>query len=81
MTERDLSYLLARIDVLEQRVAALVAHRRSNDPAPDDPFRGLYLTDDGVDRLLAGGTGAAPPMPRRTPARRCGCANWPGRAT
>jgi hypothetical protein len=67
MTERDLSYLLARIDVLEQRFAALVAHRRSDDPAPDDPFRGLYLTDDGVDRLLAGGTGAAPPA---DPGRR-----------
>ena len=26
--------------------------RRADDPAPDDPFRGLYLSDEAVDRLL-----------------------------
>jgi exopolyphosphatase/guanosine-5'-triphosphate,3'-diphosphate pyrophosphatase len=29
-----------------------VAHRRGFDPAPDDPFRGLYLSDAVVDSLL-----------------------------
>ena len=27
-------------------------HRRADDPAPDDPFRGLYVNDETVDRLL-----------------------------
>ena len=29
-----------------------VDHRRADDPAPDDPFRGLYVNDETVDRLL-----------------------------
>ncbi|HEV2361084.1 MAG TPA: hypothetical protein VGS21_05235, partial [Acidimicrobiales bacterium] len=51
------SYLLARLGVLEGRVRALTAHRRTTDPSPDDPFRGLYLSDEHVDQMLA--TGAA----------------------
>jgi len=35
-------------------VSAAVARRRSDDPNPDDPFRGLYITDDQVDGLLTG---------------------------
>jgi ATPase family associated with various cellular activities (AAA) len=49
------AYLLARLRVVETRVRVLVAHRRRDDPAPEDPFRGLYLSDEHVDRLLAGG--------------------------
>src|SRR5262249_9157115 len=37
-----------------------VAHRRQDDPAPDDPFRGLYLTDESVDLLLRGPSADAP---------------------
>ena len=48
-----LAHLFARISLVEARVRALVEHRRQDDPAPDDPFRGLYLTDEDVDRLLA----------------------------
>jgi hypothetical protein len=48
----SLGYLLGRAAVVEQRVRELVAERRAADPAPDDPFRGLYLTDDAVDVLL-----------------------------
>ena len=48
----SLGYLLGRAALVEQRVRELVAERRADDPAPDDPFRGLYLTDDAVDRLL-----------------------------
>ena len=44
--------LLRRLAEVEDRVRALVAERRSQDPSPDDPFRGLYLSDDTVDRLL-----------------------------
>jgi hypothetical protein len=53
------AYLLARLRIVETRVRVLVAHRRRDDPAPDDPFRGLYLSDEHVDRLLAGGGEAA----------------------
>ena len=55
-----LGHLFARIALVEARVRALVEHRRRDDPAPDDPFRGLYLSDDDVDRLLAA-RAAGPP--------------------
>ncbi len=48
----SLAYLLGRATLVEQRVRALVVDRRAGDPHPDDPFRGLYLTDETVDRLL-----------------------------
>jgi hypothetical protein len=48
----SLGYLLGRAAVVEQRVRELVAERRAADPNPDDPFRGLYLSDDAVDQLL-----------------------------
>jgi hypothetical protein len=46
--------LLARLQDVEARVRLAVEHRRADDPAPDDPFRGLYVNDESVDRLLAG---------------------------
>ena len=52
--------------------------RRSDDPAPDDLFRGLYVTDDTVDHLLRG------PDPLRVQTRRPGflgdgpLGGWPG---
>ncbi len=59
MTDRNardvgLSYLLDRASLVEDRVRAVVAERRAADHAPDDPFRGLYLSDETVDRLLEG---------------------------
>ena len=59
-------YLLGRAAVVEERVRALVAHRRSVDPAPDDEFRGLYISDAVVDALL----GAPQDPPRFDGARR-----------
>ncbi len=50
--EPSAAYLLARFRVVEMRVRALVTHRRREDPSPEDPFRGLYLSDEHVDRLL-----------------------------
>ncbi len=47
----ELAVLLARV---EDRVRRAVEHRRQGDPMPDDPFRGLYVSDDHVDRLLEG---------------------------
>ena len=60
----SLAHLLARAGRVEERVRRLVAARRLDDPNPDDPFRGLYLSDDAVDRLLA----APRPTPDGTPA-------------
>ena len=50
-----LAHLLARVGLTEERIRSVVAQRRADDPAPDDPFRGLYVTDEAVDRLLSGG--------------------------
>jgi hypothetical protein len=47
-----LDYLSARLGLVEGRVRDLIAHRRRDDPNPDDPFRGLYLSDEDVDRVL-----------------------------
>jgi hypothetical protein len=49
----SLEYLLNRLLGVEQRVREAVSERRRTDPAPDDPFRGLYVSDDAVDELLA----------------------------
>ncbi|HSK34852.1 MAG TPA: ATP-binding protein, partial [Propionicimonas sp.] len=46
--------LTAWIADVEDRVCRAVERRRAHDPTPDDPFRGLYVNDDTVDRLLAG---------------------------
>jgi hypothetical protein len=48
----DLGYLLGRLRLVETRVRALVEARRADDPAPDDPFRGLYLSDEVIDAVL-----------------------------
>jgi AAA+ superfamily predicted ATPase len=55
-TSDSTRHLLARAQLVEDKVRALVAHRRSVDPAPDDPFRGLYLSDQVVDTLLRKGS-------------------------
>jgi hypothetical protein len=51
--DEDTRRLLRRLASLQVRVAEVVARRRERDPAPDDPFRGLYLSEEQVDRLLA----------------------------
>ncbi len=66
MTDPGLGHLLGRAQLVEERIRTLIAHRRQSDPAPDDPFRGLYLSDDTVDALLepAGAPPAADPQRR-----------------
>ena len=61
VSDTSLGYLLRRVGLVEDRIRALVLHRRADDPAPDDPFRGLYLTEEVVDQLLAAAT--EPPRP------------------
>ncbi|MEN0128296.1 MAG: ATP-binding protein [Brevundimonas sp.] len=57
----SVAHLLGRLAVVEERVRELVAARRADDPQPDDPFRGMYLSDETVDRLLEGpAVGLAP---------------------
>src|SRR4051794_5510812 len=67
MTAPGLGSLLGRARLVEDRIRRLVASRRSVDPAPDDPFRGLYLSDEAVDALLrpAGPVPPVDPWPRR----------------
>ncbi len=48
-------YLAGRLAVIEARVRAAVAERRSTDPEPDDRFRGLYVSDAQVETILTGG--------------------------
>jgi len=49
----SLAHLLGRLIGVEAQVRRAVAARRATDPAPDDPFRGLYLSDEVVDELVA----------------------------
>jgi Winged helix domain, variant/ATPase family associated with various cellular activities (AAA) len=56
----SLAHVLGRLAALEAVVQAAVAARRAVDPGLDDPFRGLYLGDEDVDRVLAGGARVAP---------------------
>ncbi len=49
----SLRHLLARLAVVEARVRATVASRRSTDTDPDDRFRGLYVSEAQVDAMLA----------------------------
>jgi len=44
----------AALNTLRDRIGYAVSRRRFVDPQPDDLFRGLYVSDDQVDRLLAG---------------------------
>jgi ATPase family associated with various cellular activities (AAA) len=45
--------VLRRIELIESRVRAAVGRRRSTDPETDDRFRGLYISQAHIDRLLA----------------------------
>ncbi|MEV6242740.1 ATP-binding protein [Lentzea sp. NPDC051838] len=47
--------IFERMAVLERRIRTAVAARRATDPNPDDPFRGLYLSDEVIEALLDSG--------------------------
>lgn len=60
--------LLARLDLLRYRVGRAIAARAEGDPQPlDDPFRGLYISDDLAPHLLR--TVPAPLPPDETEQR------------
>jgi hypothetical protein len=50
----SLAHLWGRLALVEGRVQRVVERRRSEDPDPNDRFRGLYISDAQVDRLLTG---------------------------
>ncbi|MEV7427464.1 ATP-binding protein [Streptomyces sp. NPDC091212] len=52
---RHLRQLLERAVRVERRVRRAVEARRRTDPNPDDEFRGLYLTEEAIWRLLEEG--------------------------
>src|SRR5688572_13911324 len=66
--EPSLRHLLGRLTLVEARIRRAVDLRRADDPAPDDPFRGLYLTPEAIDRVLA--HGPAPLAPDAVEAAR-----------
>src|SRR5260370_15384402 len=53
VTDASLIQVLRRLELIEARVRAAVARRRTTDPEPDDRFRGLYISQVHVARLLA----------------------------
>lgn len=63
----DAAALLYRLRGVEQAIRKAVAQRRRADPNPDDPFRGLYLSDEAIDAVLD--TPRAPFPAAAAPAR------------
>src|SRR2546421_2683220 len=57
----SLIHVLRRLELIEARVRAAVARRRATDPETDDRFRGLYISQGHVDRLLAEKSAPAAP--------------------
>ncbi len=55
--------LLAHAREMELRIRRAVEARREVDPNPDDAFRGLYLTEEAVERLLEAPRAFPPPEP------------------
>src|SRR2546427_9081183 len=49
----SLIHVLRRLELIEARVRAAVARRRTTDPETDDRFRGLYISQPHMHRLLA----------------------------
>jgi winged helix domain-containing protein/ATPase family protein associated with various cellular activities (AAA) len=67
VADASLSHVLRRLELIEARVRAAVMRRRSSDPETDDRFRGLYISQAHVDRLLA--DNALPAVPDAGAAR------------
>ncbi|HEY0637300.1 MAG TPA: ATP-binding protein, partial [Pseudonocardiaceae bacterium] len=68
----DIAHLLDRLAWLERRIRDAVAERRGSDPHPDDPFRGLYLSDEAIDELLDARRRPFAPFARPIAAGRLG---------
>jgi hypothetical protein len=64
----SVEHLRARLGLIHERVRAAVDRRRAGDPAPSDPFRGLYVSEGQVDAILRNGHGAALDVPTLYPS-------------
>ncbi|MGH9069862.1 MAG: ATP-binding protein [Acidimicrobiales bacterium] len=51
--QASLAHLLSYLDWCESRVRRAIEERRADDPAPDDPHRGLYVGDEHLEWILA----------------------------
>ncbi|GAA2218929.1 ATP-binding protein [Micromonospora olivasterospora] len=72
------TYLRARLFLVEQRVRRAVATARAADPAPDDPLRGLHVSDEDAWRLV---DDPVPPAPDEIAADAVATADrWADRA-
>src|SRR5438552_2700821 len=69
VADPSLINVLRQLDLVEARVRAAVARRRTADPETDDRFRGLYISQTHVDRLLADRSAPAAPDPAAALAR------------
>jgi hypothetical protein len=56
--DASLSYVFARLSLIEERVRIAVARRRAADSDPGDRFRGLYISEAKVDELLGSAQGS-----------------------
>ena len=70
VADPSLIHVLRRLDLVEARVRAAVARRRTADPETDDRFRGLYISQTHVDRLLADRSAPTAPDPAAALARQ-----------
>jgi hypothetical protein len=59
----SLRHLRARLHTLDEHLRDAVARRRAGIHGPDDPFRGLYVSEEDVDRLLSGPADPLPALP------------------
>ncbi|MGW1978167.1 ATP-binding protein [Streptomyces sp. NPDC001889] len=48
----DAGQLWERLALVERRVRIAVTARRADDPEPDDPYRGQYLTPEAAERIM-----------------------------
>src|SRR5467141_1572275 len=62
-SDPSLIHVMRRLELVESRVRAAVARRRTTDPETDDRFRGLYISQTHVDRLLSDRAAPAAPDP------------------
>jgi len=69
LPDASLIHVLRRLELIEARVRAAVTRRRTADPETDDRFRGLYISQAHVDRLLGAKSTLAAPDPAAAKAR------------
>src|SRR5260370_23503861 len=61
VADPSLIHVLRRLELVEARGRAAVPRRRTTDPETDDRFRGLYISQTHVDRVLADRSAPAAP--------------------